>query len=111
MMPLWLPDDFDIGLLYAGKAEQTLLSVAGDHSTHAATGRGEGHLYGDGALAAGHRRDLHIIHKTQVHDVDWDLGVIAGLQGIPDRFFIGWTVGSFGQRFGCWFETECVGIF
>ncbi len=49
-----------------------------------APGGGQGHL--DVNLALG---DLHIVHETQVHDVDPQLRILDLAQGLPDRIGVG----------------------
>ena len=69
----------------AGDREQLLLDVLAQEVAHAAAGRGERQL--DAHLARRRRRgvDLAAVDEAEVHDVDRDLGVVAGLELLPGQ--------------------------
>lgn len=110
LVPGRVPDDLDDSFFHAGKVKKFLLGVAGDGCTHAAAGRGQGHLDGDEAVAAGQRLDVKIIDETEVDDVDGNLGVVTGFESFPDEFFVGGTFGDGAGGSGRGFEAESVGI-
>jgi len=53
---------------------------------------------------------LQIIDQAEINDIDGNLGIVAGFQSFPEKFFIrgaGWLRGSFG---GCGFYSKRVGV-
>src|SRR5437867_2421624 len=82
--PGWLPDDVHDRLLDALELFELSLYVLVDVCRSGASGGGEGHLDINLALV---RLEVDVVHKTEVVDVDRDLGVVA-LPQDADHFFL-----------------------
>ena len=78
-----LEHHLDVRFLHPGQGEHLLLHVPLQVVAHAAAGRGEGEVHGDLLAALGQGGDLALVDEPEVHDVDRDLGVEAGLELVP----------------------------
>ena len=71
---------------HAGERFDFRFHVRGEDRAHAAAGGGEGHLDLDVLRAVG-VFELAEVDEAEVDDVDGDLGVVAGLELVPDQLF------------------------
>src|SRR5580698_5375981 len=82
--PRRVPDDVDLRVGHARHTQYFALRVGGDRRTHAATGRGKGHLHFDEIAAAFLRLDFEAVNEAEVDDVDRNFGIVAGFELRPN---------------------------
>ncbi len=114
LVPGGVPDQLDFGFVHAGEGFDLGFGFLGEDGAHAATGGGEGHFDGDEGAVGVARGDLAIVDEAEVNDVHGNLGVVAGLELVPDAFFIDGGIGVPGLGRGLGgdggFEAESAGI-
>src|SRR5439155_4717266 len=60
-----------------------------DSRAYAAAHRDERNLHVQTTATGGQRGDLHVVHKAEVYDVDWDFRIVTSLEHLPDFLLIG----------------------
>ena len=86
MIPWRIKDQFNAHIGNGRNDDNFLLSVLDEDFAHAATRCGQRHVDADGSLAILAWNHIQAIDQTEIDNVDWNLGVVAGLQLLPDNF-------------------------
>lgn len=111
LVPRRVEGNLDDGFPDARHCLDLVLDVGGDDAAHAAARRGQRHVDLDDLLAVAGVLHLAAIDQAEVDDVDGYLGVVAGLELLPDQPLDVLVGGVLGQlRLPERFLAERVGV-
>jgi hypothetical protein len=82
-VPRGIEDNLHVYLLHFRQARELVFDVSLKDITHAAAGSGHGHFYID-FFPAFVRSYVAGVDQAQIYDVDGDLGVVNGLELVPN---------------------------
>src|ERR1700738_2891543 len=85
LVPGWIQNNLDAALGYVRNTGELALDVSLEHAAHHHTRGGKREAHVHSIAAFGQRSYPAVIHEAEVHDVDWDLRVVACFQLLPDH--------------------------
>jgi hypothetical protein len=87
LIPRWIPDQLDVGFIYAIDRQNLALGIVGDGRSHSATRRGQCHLHIHARAAVLFLCQLAIVNQSEVDNVHRNFRVITLAQLIPNIIF------------------------